>query len=166
LDTLELRVLHYDNRADPDAFSEAANRYPWHTQFHSAGIRWSPAPHWTVISQWMHGSTCSDSEDEEYYCWTFESEFLLLSAQFGASRFSSRYDRFYMHQSEPLEDVASGYRDRGHAWTLAYQRDFNRYLSVALEFVAVDTHLNERLEFGSPEFARERELALALRLHL
>ena len=166
LDTVELRALHYDNRADPGAYSDQANDYPWRTQFNSAGVRWTPAEHWTVISQWMRGSTCSDSEDEQYYCWTFESEFLLLSWQWGANRVSGRYDRFDMHQSEPLDAIDTGYRDDGHAWTLAYQHDINRYLNVALEFIQVDSQLNERLEFALPEAAVERELALALRLHL
>jgi hypothetical protein len=129
-------------------------------------MRWTPDEHWTLISQWLHGSTCSDSEDEEYYCWSFESEFLLLSWQSGANRLSGRYDRFDMHQSEPLDDIGNGYRDDGHAWTFAYQRDVNRYLSVALEFIQVDSRLNERLEFKLPESAVERELELALRLHL
>ena len=62
--------------------------------------------------------------------------------------------------------IDTGYRDDGHAWTLAYQHDINRYLNVALEFIQVDSQLNERLEFALPEAAVERELALALRLHL
>ncbi len=166
LDSLELRALHYDNRADPNAYSEQANNYPWRTQFNSTGIRWTPDSHWTVISQWMRGSTCSDAEDEEYYCWTFESEFLLLSWQSGANRLSGRYDRFDMHQSEPPDDIDDGYRDNGHAWTIAYQREINRYLSIALELLQVDSRLNERLEFGLPEATVERQLAFALRLHL
>jgi hypothetical protein len=166
LDSFEVRVLHYDNRANPAAYSEQANNYPWQTQFNSAGVRWTPDEHWSLISQWLRGSTCSDSEDEEYYCWNFESEFLLLSWQYGANRLSGRYDRFDMHQSEPLDDIDDGYRDQGHAWTFAYQRDVNRYLSVALEFIQVDSRLNERLEFNLPESAVEREFELALRLHL
>jgi hypothetical protein len=165
LDALELRALHYDNRANPGAYSEEANNYPWQTQFNSAGVRWTPSTHWTLISQWLHGSTCSDAEDDEYYCWSFESEFLLLSWQLGPTRLSGRYERFDMHQSVP-SGAPDGYRDQGHAWTFACERAFNRYLSVALEFIQADTSLNERLEFGLPQGATERELELALRLHL
>lgn len=166
LDSLEVRALHYDNRADPNAFSDQANNYPWHTQFNSAGVRWMPAGDWSVLSQWLRGSTCSDSEDDSYYCWTFESEFLLLSWQLGPNRLTGRYERFDMHQSEPLMSVAQGYRDNGHAWTFAYQRDLNRYCSLALQFIQVNSHLNERLQFDLPDAASERELTLALRLQL
>ena len=71
-----------------------------------------------------------------------------------------------MHQSSPSAGSADGYTDHGHAWTFAYQRDVNRYLSVALEYLQMDSRLTRRLEFGLPDVARERELELALRLQL
>lgn len=166
LDTLEIRALHYDNRADPGAYQEAANNYPWQTQFNSAGTRWTPSSQWTVISQWLGGRTCSDYEDEEYECWTFDAEFLLLSWQLGANRLSGRYDRFDMHQSVPIDLDATGYRDNGHAWTLTYQREINAHLAIAVEFLQVDSRLNERLEFGDPETALERQLELVVRARL
>jgi hypothetical protein len=166
LDTLELRALHYDNRADPNAYQEVANNYPWQTQFNSAGARWTPTTHWTVISQWLGGRTCSDYEDDTFECWNFDAEFLLLSWQLSANRLSGRYDRFDMHQSVPVELDASGYRDNGHAWTLAYQRDINAHLAIALELLQVDSRLNERLEFGDPQTALERQLELVVRAQL
>ena len=69
-------------------------------------------------------------------------------------------------QSEPIYDLAEGYRDSGRGWTVAFQHDFNPHLSLALEFIEVDSRLNERLEFGLPDAANERELELALRLQL
>jgi hypothetical protein len=165
LDTLELRALHYDNRADPSVYSESANNYPWFTQFNSAGARWTPSTRWTVISQWLRGSTCSNVEDDYYYCWGFDSEFLLLSWQLGGNRLSARYDRFDMHQTEPSDDI-DGYRDHGHAWTFAYRREINAHFSVALELLQIDSRLNERLEFALPETALERELELAVRAQL
>jgi hypothetical protein len=157
--------LHYDNRADPSAYQAAAYNFPWWTQFNSAGARWTPTTHWSVISQWLGGSTCSDFEDNYYYCWNFDSEYLLLSWQLGPNRISSRYDRFDMHQSVPVYD-ADGYRDNGHAWMLSYQRDINAHFAVAVEFLQVDSNLNERLEFGNPETAREHEFELVLRAQL
>ena len=165
LDTLELRALHYDNRADPSAYQAAAYNFPWWTQFNSAGASWTPTTHLTVISQWLGGSTCSDFEDNDYFCWNFDSEFLLLSWQLGPNRISGRYDRFDMHQSFPVYD-ADGYRDNGHAWMISYQRDINAHFAVALEFLQVDSNLNERLEFGNPETALEHEFELVLRAQL
>jgi len=70
-----------------------------------------------------------------------------------------------MHQSVPVYD-ADGYRDNGHAWMLSYQRDINAHFAVAVEFLQVDSNLNERLEFGNPETAREHEFELVLRAQL
>jgi hypothetical protein len=171
LDTLELRALHYDNRADTSQYSESNNLFPWLTQFDSAGLRWTPTRQWSVISQWMSGRTCvyGSQEPAEYgdelYCWHFDSEFLLLSWQLGADRLSGRFDRFEMHQSSPA-DQPGAYMDRGHSWMFAYQHDLNRHVSAALEFLQIDSSLNERLEIGAPAAASEREIELALRLQL
>jgi hypothetical protein len=169
LDTLELRALHYDNRADTSRYSLTNSQFPWLTQFDSAGLRWTPWQHWSLISQWLAGRTCVYSPDEagdfEQYCWHFDSEFLLLSWQSGAEHLSARYDRFDMHQSSP-SDYTDAYTDRGHAWMLSYQHDLNRHVSCALEFLQVDSSFNGRLEIGLPPAASEREIELALRLQL
>jgi hypothetical protein len=165
LDTLELRALHYDNRADPNAYSDANYNWPWHTQFNSAGVRWTPSTHWTLISQWLAGSTCSFAE-YYYDCWNFAAEFLLASWQRGPDRLTARYDRFDMDQTPVSEPGAFNYNQNGHAWTFAYQREINRYCSVALELLQIDTSLSPRLEIGEPVAAAERELELALRLQL
>ena len=88
-----------------------------------------------------------------------------MSWQLGANRVSGRYDRFEMHQSSP-DDETGDYTNRGHGWMLSYQRDINRHLSVALEFLQIDSSFNGRLEIGQPAVASERELELAARLQL
>jgi hypothetical protein len=172
LDTLELRALHYDNRADTEHYSAPGNQFPWLTQFDSAGVRWTPMQQWSVISQWMSGRTCvyapagdGWADNYEQYCWHFDAEFLLLSWQLGADRLTGRYDRFEMHQSSPA-DQPGAYLDRGHAWMFAYQHDLNRHVSAALELLQVDSSLNERFGVGAPAVASEREIELALRLQL
>jgi hypothetical protein len=166
LDTLELRALHYDNRANTDDYSQARNEFPWLTQFDSAGARWTPSANWTVISQWLSGRTCVDSEDE-FYCWHFDSEFLLASWSRGPDRISGRYDRFEMHQSLPEgDDDEDSYSDNGHAWTFAYQHEINQHLSLALEFLQIDSRLPAREEIDAPVYADEREVQLAFRLQL
>lgn len=163
-DTLELRALHYDNRGDTSVFSPAGHQHPWLTQFDSAGLRWTPTHQWTAISQWLSGRTCVGLFGEDY-CWHYDSEFLLLSWQLGPNRLSGRYDRFEMHQSGPDDDIGA-VTDRGHGWMLSYQRDINRHLSLALEFLQVDSSFNGRLEIGQPAIASERQLELAARLQL
>lgn len=162
LETLELRALHYDNRADLSAFSAARNTFPWLTQFDSAGLRWTPSRHWTVISQWLSGKTCVLSDG---ICWNFAAEFLLASWSYGPNRLTGRYDRFDITQLLS-EEAEEGYSNHGHAWTFAYERDLNRHLSLALEFLQIDSRYPERTEFGEPAAAAEREVQLAVRLQL
>jgi hypothetical protein len=162
LDTLELRALHYDNRADIGAYSVTRNNFPWLTQFDSAGIRWTPTSHWSAISQWLAGRTCVISQS---VCWNFASEFLLASWSSGPNRLSARYDRFDTQQIASAGDEA-GYGDHGHAWTFAYRRDIDRHWSATLELLQINSRFPPRLDFGAPAAAVERELELALRLQL
>lgn len=161
-DGLQFRALHYDNRANTDAFSTGLNDYAWHTKFDSAGVRWQPSDRWTVISQWLAGSTCVA---EDPYCWEYRSAFLLGSWQFGKNRLSARYDGFEMHQTSPA-DAPFLNSDRGHAWTLAYLRQLNATWSIALEALQIDSSLASRVSIGEPVMAAERELQLAVRLDL
>lgn len=162
-DALQLRALHYDNRADPDAFSTGLNAYAWDTRFNSAGLRWSPQDRYTVIAQWLAGTTCVGDDP---YCWEYRSAFLLGSLLFGAdNRLTARYDGFEMHQTGPA-DADFFNRNRGHAWTLAYQRTLSEHWSVALEALQIDSSLASRAFVGEPVYAAEHELQLAVRLDL
>jgi hypothetical protein len=168
-DALELRVLHYDNRANPAAYSHTVQDFEWRTRFDSAGARWTPTAHWTVIAQWLAGTTdegdsgFNDSQLTDYYDFEFHAAFLLVSWQHGPDRLSGRYDAFEMHQTLSDDFLNT---DRGHAWTFAYQRDLDKHWSVVLEALQIDSRLALRSQIGEPVAARERELQLALRLQL
>jgi hypothetical protein len=169
LDALELRALHYDNRADAAAYSYGLRAFGWRTKFDSAGLRWTPTERWTVITQWLAGTTVvGDSKDNNaalsgYYAWEFHAAFVLVSWQHGADRLSARYDDFEMHQTQSDNFFNS---DRGHAWMLAYQRELNKHWSVVVEALQIDSSLGLRGLIGEPVAARERELQLAVRLQL
>jgi hypothetical protein len=169
LDALELRALHYDNRANAAAYSYGLHAFGWHTKFDSAGLRWTPTERWTVITQWLAGTTVvGDSQDDNaelsgYYAWEFRAAFVLVSWQRRADRLSARYDDFEMHQTQSDAFFNS---DRGHAWTLAYQRELSMHWSVVLEALQIDSRLALRGLIGEPVTARERELQLAVRLQL
>jgi hypothetical protein len=160
LDALELRMLHYDNRADPNAFSHTLLNYAWRTNFNSAGARWIPTDHWTVIAQWLAGETC---EGLDPYCWQFHAAFLLSSWQHVSDRVSVRYDTFDMHKTN-AEDFYNS--DTGHAWTIAYQRMLGQHWSLAVEALQIDSRLLARAAIGEPIGAVERELQVAVRYEL
>lgn len=169
LDALELRVLHYDNRANPNTFSYGLNDFAWRTKFDSAGLRWTPTDQWTVIAQWLGGTTVNgdsgfnDAQLTDYYAFEFHAAFVLVSWQRAADRLSARYDSFEMHQTQS-DDFFNN--DRGHAWTLAYQRQFTNHWSVVVEALQIDSSLAARVQIGEPVAAVERELQLAIRVQL
>jgi hypothetical protein len=169
LDALELRVLHYDNRANPNTFSYALRDFAWRTMFNSAGARWTPTDRWTVIAQWLAGTTVTgdsadnDAERTGYYGFEFHSAFVMVSWQRGADRLSGRYDDFEMHQYQSDDFFNT---DRGHAWTFAYQRELNQHWSVIVEALQINSALAFRSVIGEPAAARERELQLAVRFQL
>ncbi|MGH8135930.1 MAG: hypothetical protein ACRER4_06240, partial [Steroidobacteraceae bacterium] len=94
LDRVELRYMHYDNRADPEAFDPAINDFAWLTVFDTIGVRVETSGGWTFMSQWLHGETSIEPEEEEYEEWKFSSTFALVSKAFGKHRISFRADWF------------------------------------------------------------------------
>ena len=169
LDALELRVLHYDNRANANTYSYGLHDFAWRTKFDGAGLRWTPTDEWAVIAQWLGGTTVTgdsafnDAQQTDYYAYEFHAVYLLVSWQRGPDRLSARYDGFEMHQT--LSDDFFN-NNRGHAWTLAYERELSHAWSVVLEALQIDSSLAARVQIGEPVAAVERELQLAIRLQL
>jgi hypothetical protein len=162
---LELRALHYDNRADLAVESAKLHDSTWLTYFDSYGARWTPDDTWTVIGQWLHGRTYADPD--AHNAWSYNSEFLLLSLKHGAMRYSVRYDRFQMQETySTFEYIPFLLADNGHAWTLACIRDFDRHWSAALEGIESDSSVSLRALLGQPTYARERQLQLSVRYEL
>jgi hypothetical protein len=93
LDRAELRYMHYDNRADPEAFDAGINDFAWLTCFDSIGLRVETANGWTFISQWLSGETSIEPESG-YEEWKYSSTFALVSKAIGQHRFSLRADWF------------------------------------------------------------------------
>ena len=56
-DRAVLRVLRYDNRADPTALDSVSHVLAWETRFTSAGLRLEADRGWTAIVQWLGGDT-------------------------------------------------------------------------------------------------------------
>ena len=162
---VEARVLHYDNRANVAAEVYKINDGAWLTRFESLGLRWTPTANWTVISQWLHGRTFVDA-NLPTNAWSFDAEFLLASLKQGAMRYSMRYDRFATQQtaSNFAQYIGGLYLgDRGHAWTIAGNRQINEHWNVALEAIDVRSNVAQRALIGEPDQASERQWQLAVR---
>jgi hypothetical protein len=161
LDRAVLRVLRYDNRADPTALDSVSHVLAWDTRFTSAGLRIEADHGWTAIVQWLDGDT-TIAPQSLTLDWPFRAEFALLAKRFGRSTVSARYDRFTVDTNAP---EAYGSQD-GHAWTAAYAFDADAHWRFTLECVRVSSTSANREDQGGPLAATETQWQLAIRYAL
>ena len=158
LDRVVLRVLRYDNRADPTQIDTVSGAIAWATRFNSAGLRVESSTGWTGILQWLDGETIIAPPGVQLV-WPFRAQFALLSKRFGRQTLSARYDRFAVDTNVPDGD---GWQV-GHAWTAAWMFDADAHWRLALEWLRVRSYSYYRTEFGGPPRATETQLQLAVR---
>jgi hypothetical protein len=160
-DRLEVRMLRYDNRADPGAHTSAG--YAWRTWFSSAGVRYEPNARWTLIAQHLSGVTYvgPDAQPADQFEQVFRADFALASLARGEARITLRYDHFATRQLRAVYDYASD--QRGHAWTVAALYALGARWSVGAELVRVMSSFPPRAERGVPVASTDSQLQLALR---
>jgi hypothetical protein len=159
LDRVVVRVLRYDNRADPTQIDNVSNAIAWNTSFTSAGVRVEGDNGWTVIAQWLDGKTTIAPPGLQL-TWPFRAEYALLSRRLGRHTLSARYDRFQVDSSN-LEQ-GGGWQD-GHAWTAAYTFNASAHWRFTLEWLRVVSSSYNRQDLGGPLLATETQLQLAIR---
>jgi len=164
---VELRAMHYDNRADPTTYAPAIADGGWLTVFDSIGARWTPDDHWTLIAQRLAGSTQFSYKlpaGSVPNRWKFDASFAMLSWQHGSQRLTARYDDFDMRQDIFRRAICDS--DRGHALTAAWLYSINPQLTLIGEWLQVSSALARRSAVAEPLQAVERQLQLGLRLEL
>ncbi len=161
LDRAVLRVLRYENRADPTQVDTVSRVIAWDTRFTSAGLRVEADHGWTAIVQWLDGVTTIAPQSQALN-WPFRAQFALLAKRFGRTMLSARYDRF---EVETNAAESYGAQD-GHAWTAAYAFDADAHWRVTLECVRVLSSSVNRQEQGGPFSTTETQWQLAIRYAL
>ncbi len=156
-----LRAMRYDNRADPTAILQG--QYAWTTIFDHVGLQTILPGDLGLIVQWMDGSTemggvinGAHAVDVKY-----DSYFALLTRAFDNHRFSARYDYFDVSDNDltPQDDNT----EDGHAWTLNYQYRYSDTVSIATEWLSIQTNRASWAYYGLSPTATERQLQLTLR---
>ncbi|MCZ6808960.1 MAG: hypothetical protein O7D92_04315 [Proteobacteria bacterium] len=159
---LLIRVMHYDNRADPTADEDG--QYAWTTKFEHIGAHAALPGDWDLLFQWMTGSTVMGSVvngardlDTE-----FASMYLMLTRVYDRHRLSVRYDRFEVMENDqtPQDDNA----EDGNAWTLAYFYDFSDKVSFGAESLSIKTDRFSWQYYGLDPTRTEKQFQLSLRL--
>jgi hypothetical protein len=152
---LELRVLRYDNRADPSAsvrYAGDERLFAWRTRFWSAGASWVAGPV-TFISQAMDGDTAVKPGALSYVT-RFQSAFLLAGWNRGAWRPTLRVESFRTWPS----------RERGHAVTAALNWRPLERLRLTAEWLHIDANRQPLPLFGDPSRQRGNQLQLLARV--
>jgi hypothetical protein len=162
LDRVELRYLHYNNRADPAQFDANIDDFAWLTYFDSIGLRVETAGGWTFISQWLGGETSIlEGSSAE---WLYDSTFVLVSKAIGRHRISARADWFDVDQVETTWYSLS--HESGDAWTVGYGYEHDRHWNFAVEALQIRSNVTNRASIGEPTRATERQLQLQFRYSL
>ncbi|MEO8313542.1 MAG: hypothetical protein ABI645_01995 [Pseudomonadota bacterium] len=156
---VELRALHYDNRATPTVYKASISDYAWWTRFNSLGARYDGPGGIAVIAQWLKGNTIAGPEPSGRS--DFKATFVLVAREFGKHRLAVRYDDFNVWAAGmPSAD------DYGHAWTLGWTWKLQQHVELAAEWLQIDSDAGNRAALGEPPEAREHSLQLAVRLSL
>ncbi len=162
LDRVTVRVLRYDNRADPTVIDTVAGTIAWHTRFTSAGLRAESGSGWTGVVQWLQGETII-APGGFTIDWPFNSVYGLVSRRIGRHTFSARYDRFNVE----VRGMDGDGEQSGHAWTAAYACDLSSHWRLALEWLQVQSESYARQDLtGASPWSTQTQVQLSLRYSL
>jgi hypothetical protein len=92
----------------------------------------------------------------------YASYFLLLSKAFSRHRLTARYDHFDVADNDdiPLDNNA----EEGSVWTLGYQFAAARYLTLAAEWLQIETARPAFAYFGLDQSVTERQFQVSAQL--
>jgi hypothetical protein len=142
---LRVRALYYDNRADPNSYSNG--QWGWRTRFTSVAAQASLPMDVGVIAQWLGGSSTTwdvpppwslgPVSDIDYH-----AAFTELTKAFFGQRLTVRYDWFGVSNLDKFPGDPNG--ETGHAWTASYQWQISRQWVVSVEQLWIEGHRTAR----------------------
>lgn len=161
----ELQALHYDNRADPEAFNSEL-QWGWRTRFDHLGAILDIDDRTRLTGQAIAGRTKMGfrRNGATWVDTRFRSAYLLLTRQVGSGSVSGRIEAFGTRCHGSVVD--SEYGEDGWAITAAARRPIAPFATMLIEVVHVESRRDQRQDVElSPK--QEQNLAqLALRLRI
>jgi hypothetical protein len=157
----KLRLMHYDNRADPEINKHG--QYAWRTFFNSAGFQTELPFGVGLIGQYLWGRTYMGQKfgNERAVDIDFDAKFVLLTKVLGENRFSVRREWFAVDDKDGRSFDPSDESMRG--WTLSYQRQISSNWRIAFEWLEVDGKRDARELVGLQRKGTEDALYATLR---
>lgn len=159
---LLVRAMFYNNEADPASI--VSGQYGWYTEFGHLGVQATLPGDVGLVAQWMSGATVMGPviNDAHVVDVEYESYFLLLTKSFGRHRISARYDNFNVTENDSTPEDDN--REHGLAWTTSYQYGFSDRVTLAAEWLSIQTHRDALVYYGLDPTVTERQLQLTLQL--
>jgi hypothetical protein len=166
-----IRVMRYDNRADPASSSLQEDRrvFSWHTRFWSAGAEW-PIGGLSLLAQWLDGNTAFEPVPELYLDSRFRTAYLLAGRNRGTWRPTVRWERFDVRRVRDSPDGPAALvapdpmSEHGSAWTVALNWRPTSALRITGEWLQVRSDRLQRQLAGLPATRRDQQFQLSLRL--
>ena len=160
-DRFRIRLLRYDNRADPAASRNG--QQAWRTQFWSAGAS-APIGAWTLISQGIIGHT-DIVLPQGLFSTDYSSAFILVARDIHKFRLSGRAEFFRTDETVIAPGVADtqGRKEDGGAATFAVRWFAHENAEIVAEALQVWSDRPERTQLGLSESAEETQLQLLVR---
>ena len=159
---MQLRAMHYDNRADPRILE--SGQYAWATKFNHFGLKASLPAGVGLIAQWMRGSTIMGPRIDAAHAvdTDFASYFALLTRAFERHRFSIRYDRFKVTQNDRIPEDNNSVH--GNAWTASYGFAYSQHVEFVAEWLSISTHRCAFVYYGLDQDVVETQLLVTARI--
>ncbi|WP_419571000.1 hypothetical protein [Rheinheimera sp.] len=151
----ELRLYHYDNKADPLVLT---NQYGWRSKFTNLALQHQWTEQLRLVAQWLRGDTQmgADVVKADYQAW-----FLLVNYQANDWQGTVRYDHFWVKDRD--QTPADDNNGDGDSWTLRLAYPLTEQLSSALEYSIVSSSQANRAQWaGWPVEFSQRSLRFTL----
>ncbi|KGQ20311.1 hypothetical protein LF41_847 [Lysobacter dokdonensis DS-58] len=159
-----LRVLYYDNRADPSMDVVYANRelYGWRTRFWSAGWRQGFGD-WTIAAQAMTGKTRISPDHDFLLDTDFNAGYVLATRAWGQWQPALRIDFFQAYQT--FDGAPALLSEHGNGITAALNWRPNDRFRIIGEVLRIDSTRNQRALEGSAPRQVDVQAQLAVRVY-
>jgi len=127
----EVRLYHYDNKADPQVFT---NQYGWHSRFTNLSAQHQLNEQVRLIGQYLSGDTLMGDQvvKADYRAW-----FLMVNYQQDQWQATLRYDHFkVVDRDQTAGDDNNG---NGHGWTYRLVYQLSEQTNAAVEYNQINS---------------------------
>jgi hypothetical protein len=156
---LEIKYMHYDNRADPTA--RKGFELAWETRFEHVSAEIELPAETRLLAQFISGDTYILNLNNNNVSLTdYQSWFVLLSRRIGQHRISARYEYYEAKDLDGRKNTVHNADEDGWSWMLAWRYQFSKEIQVGLEWLQIRSNKAARLLVLGDASETENQLLL------